>query len=114
MSRVAMVFTRGEDFVFGVDVQIGDPADIASIAANAKRAAPGLTVPSPDVSEAFDWLITPRAASGGVGAGWNLSLSHTVTADLAPGTYCTTIDKFYTSGAVHSEPTFFFRIEEST
>jgi hypothetical protein len=58
MSRVAMVFTRGEDFVFGVNAERGTVADIASISANAKRAGAGLSVPPKPTPDAFVWTIT--------------------------------------------------------
>jgi hypothetical protein len=111
---ITAVFQRGEDFYVGIELLTGDVAEVASVVSNAKTALPGNFVPPSNMLEAFDWIVTPRAASGDIGAGWDMRLPAATSEAVQIGTYVSTIEFNLTNGGKDRWPAFYFRVDEVT
>ena len=83
-------FRIGEDVVIALDLVEGDPAAIGTITAGMRRMirAGGSGLLQPDPSQTpITAIVSPRVASGGFPAGWNLTVPASVTETLEPGMY---------------------------
>jgi hypothetical protein len=81
------LFQRGETIGIALDAIEGDVATVSAISAVMKLVPPGRNTVPADTPVAATFSVTPRAAAGGIAAGWNLIVSDSASAGLAPGTY---------------------------
>lgn len=81
------VFQRGETISLALDAVTGDPLSVTAISAAMKAVAPGRTGVSAAAPVAAAFNITPRAASGDIAPGWNLTVGATQSALLPAGHY---------------------------
>lgn len=81
-------FTAGEDIALAIDVANGTaPVGLVVTASLiAGKVFSGAFVPSRG-AQAVALTVAPRAASGDIPAGWNVTLGAAASADLAPGVY---------------------------
>jgi hypothetical protein len=84
---ITQTFRIGEDITIALDVAQGDVADVASLTAKMQRSISADSFAPARGSVAIPFAVGARAAEGEIPAGWNLTLSAAVTADLAPGVY---------------------------
>jgi hypothetical protein len=81
------VYQRGETISLALDAVSGDPLTVSAIAAKMKAVPPGRTTVPDGAPVAASFVVTPRAASGDIPAGWTLTIPATVSAGLAVGSY---------------------------
>jgi hypothetical protein len=107
-----LILQRGETLIIPLDAD-GDVAEVASVSANAKPTRYG-AMPATDVAESFDWTVTARAATAEYPAGWDLTYSAASSANLAPGSYATTVEMTLTDGNKRRSNPIFWRLQEVT
>jgi hypothetical protein len=81
------VFQRGETISLALDALTGDPLSVSAISASMKMLAPGRSSVDAGAPIAATFTVTPRSASASDPAGWNLTVSASISAGLSPGTY---------------------------
>lgn len=114
MNRVNMIIYRGMPLVFGVAATLGDPTLLTDRRAFLKPALPGPEVPPAVTASVATLTITPRAALGGVAAGFDFSLSSVATRALLPGIYVTNVALgFAGEPAIILDP-LFIQVRETT
>ena len=80
-------FRKGEDIAVALDIVSGAAASVASITAKMQRSTSGTGFAPDPRSAAITLTVTARAASGGIPAGWNLTLPASASINLRPGVY---------------------------
>ena len=90
-------FRIGEDVVIALDIVEGDAAAIGTITAGMRRMVAINAQLRPDPIAV---IVSPRAASGSIEAGWNLTVPANVTAALAPGLYGIDAKMTATTGSI--------------
>jgi len=96
-------FRIGEDVVIALDIVEGDAAAIGTITAGMRRmvAVNSAGQFQPDQNQTpIAVIVSPRAASGTIEAGWNLTVPANVTAALAPGLYGIDAKMTATTGSI--------------
>lgn len=81
-------FRVGEDIAVALDIASGTAPEGLTVSAAMKRGRmPGGVFEPASNATAITCSVSPRAASGEIPAGWDLTVSAAVTADLQPGVY---------------------------
>lgn len=80
-------FRAGEDISVALDIVSGLAASVASITAKMQRSTSVIQFAPDRKSPPISLTVSPRAASGDIPAGWNLTLPAADSADLRPGVY---------------------------
>ena len=80
-------FQRGETVLLALDAVQGDPATVTGVTAAMKPVAAGRTMADPATAVAATFVVSNRAAAGGVPGGWTLTIPAATSAGLTAGTY---------------------------
>ena len=97
-------FQRGETVSVALDAVQGDPLTVSSVTAAMKPVAAGRSMIDPSAPVAATFAVSPRVAAGGIPAGWTLTLSPAVSANLAAGTYLADAKLNVAGGVTITEP----------
>ena len=92
-------FQRGETVLLALDAVQGDATAVSSVTAAMKAVAAGRSMIDPASPVAATFVVTARAAAGGLPGGWTLTIPAAVSAALAGGTYLADA-KLIVAGAV--------------
>jgi hypothetical protein len=114
MNRINMRVRRGAPITFGnVNTGPGDPALLTQRKAVLRRAGPGLVVDE-SAPVAADFVVTFRAATVDVAAGFNFSIDADTSKTLAAGIYAVNGALGAAGVPVVITDPLFIQIEETT
>lgn len=100
-------FRIGEDITVALRAESGDVSDVATITAAIVKVQQGSLGGPERVPGATPLAMTvsARAASGGIPAGWNLTLPAASSAGMSAGRYAIDAKLVFTSGAIDKTET---------
>lgn len=87
MIPTRAVFQRGETVMLALDVQSGDSDQVTGIVAKLRRLPVGNYSLKADADVAATFTVVPRAASGLIAEGWDLTIPAATSAALTAGQY---------------------------
>lgn len=111
---ITATFRIGEDITIALDAVQGDVGEVASLTAKMQRSISADSFAPARGSVAIPFAVGSRPASGDIPAGWNLTLSAEVTADLAAGIYAVDAKATGDSDAIElTDETLFIRLTQA-